>query len=295
MELNTTQLSALTRLFSSTVFGELAKKGRSPLLMRLLGHTVDVAPCQSHATIGDAFEAAFAVLKTAGMRNEYVYRSALTQKILMGKHSLRTASMLNEFRAGTCKADLVILNGTGTVYEIKSERDSLARLANQVQNYQKVFATVNVIASEDHIEGVRQVVPGEVGIMCLSRRYHVSVEREAIDRPDRICPVTVFESLRSAEAAAILKALGFDVPAVPNTQRHGVMRDLFAKLEPAPLHSEMVSTLKRTRSLASLSDLVDQLPASLHAAALSVPVRRSDHGRLVEAVATPLDAAMAWA
>ncbi|QKC83491.1 sce7726 family protein [Mesorhizobium sp. NZP2077] len=295
MELNTTQLSALTRLFSSTVFGELAKKGRSPLLMRLLGHTVDVAPCQSHATIGDAFEAAFAVLKTAGMRNEYVYRSALTQKILMGKHSLRTASMLNEFRAGTCKADLVILNGTATVYEIKSERDSLARLANQVQNYQRVFATVNVIASEDHIEGVRQVVPGEVGIMCLSRRYHVSVEREAIDRPDRICPVTVFESLRSAEAAAILKALGFDVPAVPNTQRHGVMRDLFAKLEPAPLHSEMVSTLKRTRSLASLSDLVDQLPASLHAAALSVPVRRSDHGRLVEAVATPLDAAMAWA
>jgi hypothetical protein len=73
------------------------------------------------------------------------------------------------------------------------------------------------------------------------------------------------------------------------------MRELFAKLEPTGLHREMVRTLKRTRSLASLSDLVDQLPASLHAAALSVPVRRSDHGRLVEAVATPLDAAMAWA
>ncbi|MER9495864.1 sce7726 family protein [Mesorhizobium sp. M0320] len=294
MELNTTQLSALTRLFSSTVFGELAKKGRSPLLMRLLRQTQGVASRQSHRTIGDAFEAAFALLRTAGMRNEYIYRSALTQKILMGKHSLRTASMLNEFRAGTCKADLVILNGTATVYEIKSERDSLARLANQVHNYQKVFATVNVISSEDHVEGVRQVVPDHVGIMCLSRRYQVSVEREAIDRPDQICPVTVLESLRSAEAAAILEALGVVVPAVPNTQRHGVMRELFAKLEPAPLHSEMVRTLKRTRSLAPLSDLVDQLPASLHAAALSVPVRRSDHGRLVEAVATPLDAAMAW-
>ncbi|MEI9986083.1 MAG: sce7726 family protein [Aliidongia sp.] len=55
---------------------------------------------------------------------------SVTQKILMGKHSLRTASMLNEFRAGSCKADLVILNGTATVYEIKSERDSLTRLAN---------------------------------------------------------------------------------------------------------------------------------------------------------------------
>ncbi|MER8553595.1 sce7726 family protein [Mesorhizobium sp. M1217] len=295
VEINTTQVSALTRLFSSTVFRELANKGRSPLLMRLLGLTESVARRQSDATVGDALEAAFALLKTAGMRNEYVYRSALTKKILMGKHSLRTASMLNEFRAGTCKADLVILNGTATAYEIKSERDSLGRLANQVQNYQKVFATVNVIASEDHIEGVRQVVPENVGIMCLSRRYQVSVEREAIDRPDCICPVTAFESLRSVEAAEVLKALGVAVPAVPNTQRHGVMRDLFAKLDPASLHREMVITLKRTRSLASLSDLIDQLPSSLHAAALSVPVRRSDHDRLVEAVATPLDAAMGWA
>jgi hypothetical protein len=57
----------------------------------------------------------------------------------------------------------------------------------------------------------------------------------------------------------------------------------------------MVRTLKHTRNLAPVSDLVDQLPASLHAAALSVPVRRADHGRLIEAVATPLNAAMAWA
>ncbi|MEI9986084.1 MAG: hypothetical protein WDN69_24645 [Aliidongia sp.] len=64
------------------------------------------------------------------------------------------------------------------------------------------------------------------------------------------------------------------------------MREQFADLEPGALHHEFVRTLKRTRNLAPLSDLVDQLPASLHAAALSIPVRRVDHGRLVEAVAT---------
>lgn len=246
------------------------------------------------ATVGDTFESAFEILKVAGRRDEYVYRAAISHKILMGTHSLQSASMLNEFRAGSCKADLVILNGTATVYEIKSERDSLSRLANQVENYKRVFAKVNVIASESHVDGVLATVPEDVGVMCLSRRYRISTVRNAVDCPQRVCPVTVFESLRLAEAIAILKALGVPVPNVPNTQRHAALRTLFAELDPATLHVEMVRTLKRTRNLAPLGELVDQLPNSLQAAALSIPVRRSDHNRLVTAVATPLRAAMAW-
>lgn len=288
------ELSALTCLFSSAIFHEMAKKGRSPRFRRLWDQTGLAARLDGNATVAIAFDSALSVLKTAGLRNEYVYRAALTKSILLGKHSLRTASMLNEFRAGSCKADLVILNGTASVYEIKSERDSLARLVNQVTNYKRVFATVNVIVSDIYVESVRQVVPPDVGIIRLSRGQHVSVAREAIDRPERICPLTVLESLRGAEAAAILQQLGIHVPIVPNTQRHSVMRELFAELDPAALHREMVGTLKRTRNLARLSDLVHRLPTSLHAAALSVPVRRSDHVRLVEAVTTPLDATRAW-
>lgn len=150
-----TELAVFSRLFSSAVFREMAKKGRSGLFKRLAGEVGLSGLCNADATVGDAFDLAFGVLRVAGQRDEYIYRSAISHKILMGTHSLRTASMLTEFRAGTCKADLVILNGTATVYEIKSERDSLARLANQVANYKKVFAKVNVIASEDH-EPVRQ-------------------------------------------------------------------------------------------------------------------------------------------
>lgn len=288
------ELPAMTRLFSSAVFREMAKKGRSALFSRLIKQTELVRRCSAKATVGDAFDAAFSVLKVAGRRDEYIYRAALTHKILMGKHSLHTASMLNEFRAGACKADLVILNGTATVYEIKSERDSLARLANQVENYKRVFAKVNVIASEGHVDGVMVTVPDDVGVMCLSKRYRISTVREAVNCPGRICPVTVLESLRADEAIAILKALGVKVPRVPNTLRHALLRDLFSELEPTSLHAEMVRTLRRTRDLAPLGELIEQVPRSLHAAALSIPVRRADHGRLIEAVGTPLDAAVAW-
>ena len=288
------QLSALTRLFSAAVFREMAKRGQSGLFRRLLGQTDLVDSVDQCATVGDAFDFAFDVLKIAGHRDEYIYRAAITQKVLMGTHSLRTASMLNEFRVGSCKADLVILNGTATVYEIKSERDSLARLANQVENYKRVFATVNVIANEGHVEGVLDIIPDDVGVMCLSKRYRITPVRKAVDCPERICPATVFESLRMAEGVAILQTMGVTVPEVPNTQKYAAMRELFAKLDPVALHVEMVRTLKRTRDLSPLSDLVDRLPRSLQAAALSISVHRSEHSKLIDATATPLRAAMTW-
>ena len=273
----------------------MAKEGQSATFARLFAQTGVDKTCPSDATVGDGFDAAFAVLKRAGLRDEYIYRAAVTHNVLIGKHSLNTACMLTEFRTGSCKADLVILNGTSTVFEIKSERDSLARLSNQVANYKKVFANVNVISSEAHVQAVLKTVPEDVGVMSFSRRHHISTIRNAEDRHDRICPSVVFESLRAVEAREILKTLGAPIPNLPNTKLYAAMRVIFAELRAADVHTAMVATLKRTRSLAPLSAFVDRLPASLHAAALSIQVRPREHNRLVEAVSTPLADSIAWA
>jgi hypothetical protein len=73
------------------------------------------------------------------------------------------------------------------------------------------------------------------------------------------------------------------------------MRAVFSQLDSTAVHKALVTTLKRTRDLAPLNELVDHLPRSLHAAALSVQVRRADHSRIVEAISTPLNAAKVWA
>lgn len=251
--------------------------------------------CSGDATVADGFDAAFAILKLEGLRNEYIYRTALTHKVLLGKHSLNTACMLTEFRAGDRKADLVILNGTATAYEIKSERDSLVRVVHQVTNYKKVFAKVNVIASETHLNGVLESVPEDVGVMCLSRRYRIRTVREAQDRPDRIDPLAVLDSLRFSEALSILEILGIQFPEIPNTKRYTAMQTIFSELDPTEIHLAMVTTLKKSRNLAPLSDLIDRLPSSLQAAALSIPVHRDEHNRLVNAVSTKLIDALSWA
>ena len=203
--------------------------------------------------------------------------------------------MLNEFRVGECKADLAILNGTATVYEVKSERDSLSRLERQVNAYAKVFAQVYVIAAENHIDALIGSLPGDVGILRLSNRHQISTLREAVDRPERTSPAAIFDSIRTEEARMILLAHGVSIPIVPNTALNSVLRELFVKLDAHKAHCGMVQVLKKTRNLMPLSELVAQLPQSLQTAALSVPLRKIDHARLVSAVNTRLEEAMAWA
>lgn len=294
MKPTTTNFSAASRIFSSSVYRQLAEKGRSPLFSSLLRDTGLLSKDVALNTVSEAFDSVFAMLRKAGQRDEYVYRAALTHNILLGRHSLNTASLLTEFRAGSCKADLVILNGTATVYEVKSERDSLTRLDNQLLNYRKVFAKVYVVVAEKFLQQVIDKTTADIGIMSLARWDRIKTVREAEDQVNSVCPATIFDSLRISEAKEILLKLGIEVPEVPNTKLHAAMRKLFENQDPATVHHEMVITLKRTRNLALLGGMLDQLPASLRPVALSTQIRSSDHERIIKALQTPINQAIGW-
>ena len=294
MNLAPEQLAAISRLFSSTVIREMARRGTSPLFARLASQSLLLESLSGSQPVYSLFDAAFSLLEREGNRHEYIYKAALTHRILLGKHSLQTASMLNEFRVGECRADLVILNGTSTVYEVKSERDSLTRLERQMAAYATVFARIYVIAGEKHVEAVMASVPKDVGILRLNSRYQISTLRDAADRPERTSSAAIFDSIRMLEARLILKMHGVSVPVVPNTELHSVLRQLFVGLQPRQAHDAMVQVLRKTRNLLPLSALIAQLPPSLQTAALSVPLRKLDHARLVTAVNTRLKDARVW-
>ena len=297
MQLTATQLSALSRLFSARVFREMADKGKSPLFAQLLSETglLNRHHFAMTKNVKWIFDVAFADLDKLGKRDEYVYRAALTHKILLGVHSLNTASMLTEFRVGNSKADVVILNGTSTVYEIKSERDSLTRLKSQLIDYRKVFANINVITAESHVGDVLKNTSDDIGVLSIGSRNHICTKREAIAHPELVCTVTILESLRSSEASAILSNMKIPVPEVPNTELRTAMREFFARLEPKCVHQQMVEILKKTRSLVSLSSLVKQMPKSLKTAVLTTQLRHAHHERLIAAINTPLNEAITWA
>ncbi|MEW8989286.1 MAG: sce7726 family protein [Klebsiella aerogenes] len=277
--LNPTQLSALSRMFSSSVISEIAKKGQSPLFSRLLSEaSVFEFDDADNVTIGDAFDTAFSLLRRSGLRNEYVYRSALIRNVLLGRHSLRTASMLTEFRIGSSKSD----------------RDSLARLESQLENYRKAFSKIYVIAGTAHIQDILEKTSEDVGVMSLVRWNRISIVREAKENTDYICTATIFDSLRLSEAIDILNELNIDIPDLPNTLMRNAIRGIFTKLNPIDVQSCMIKTLKRTRNLAPLSTLIANLPSALQSIALMVQLRSKDRDRLVETLNKPLNEAFKW-
>ena len=216
--------SAVVRFFSAGMLKQLAAKGQSAIFANVLREADVVGSGFTGSTVGDVFEYAFGYLKQRSHRDEYVYKSALTHKVLMGTHSLATASMITEFRVADRKADVVILNGTGTVYEIKSERDSLSRLRQQIGAFSTVFPKVNVVVGALHVDQVVASVPDDVGIMTLSDRYQISTVRGAIDNVGRTSSLAMFESLGMKEAELILRYLEIEYPNVPNTQRYEVLK-----------------------------------------------------------------------
>jgi len=288
------RLSATSRLFSQGLIRELAQKGSSAQFSRLAKESSLLDQTQCDSPLYTFFEKAFSLLKRKACRNEYTYKSALAHKILLGKHSLQTAAMLTEFRVGSSKADIAILNGTSTVYEIKSERDSLVRIHDQVSWYGRFFAHVNVITGENHIKNVLATVHEDVGVLLLTDRFQIATIRKSQYSPERISQEVIFDSIRRDEAKKILKKNGVEIPAVPNTLMYSSLRKLFLELTQHQAHEGMVEVLGTTRSQSAISDIIKAIPHSLQAVVLSLPLTKKEYSRLLNVMNIPIIEALKW-
>ena len=284
--------AALARLFSSSVVRELAHRGCSPLAGRLLYEAGLTNSLGDICTVRELFDWAYSILQIRGNRHEYIYKNAIAQKVLLGVHSLNTSCMLSEFRAGGCKADVVILNGTSAVYEIKSERDTLDRLEKQLCEYLRIFDRIQVITTESHISTLERSIPQSVGIQVLTDRFHISDYRLPASNAANVCPDQVFESLQRTEYLAILGRYGIAVPVVSNTRVHAVAKALFASLTPEQAHQGMVDVLKSTRNPIVLREFIRSVPDSLKAAAISVPLTSGERSRFLDVLDTELEAVL---
>lgn len=294
MIINAQNQTAISRLFSASVIREIASEGSFSAFSRLARESGLANELDQDLPISSVFEEAFFYSKATASRHEYVYKTAIVDKVLLGIHNLNTASMLTELRANRCRADVVVLNGTSTAYEIKSERDNLDKLEDQISAYRSVFARVNVIAAQKHVRTIRECVSPDVGIQVLSNRYQISTIREAETNPERVSPSSIFESLQLVESKEIAIQLGVDIPNVPNTRMHSALKILFSELDPVDVHTEMVKVLKRTRSLSRLSSFVDSLPKSLRTAGLTIKLNKNDRANLVDSMDTKFGDALKW-
>lgn len=275
----------LASVFSTRVFRALAAEQPEGLTARLAPlETVDVPDT---ATLGERFDVAHRSL-VASYRSEYVFKNTLVSKIVFGKHRPATAAAIMEMPMGDSEADLLVLNGTSTVYEIKTDLDQFSRLSGQLCDYCTHADRVYVVTSDGRAAAAEALVPDHVGILALKRSGALSTVRAAKSNLDQLRHEYLFRMLRRNEAQALLRdRIGYtpDVPAGYLSERMGT---LFGELDIADAHRLVVTQLRlRGRGAASLTS-AGGFPTSLRALAYGAELSGVGRQRLLRRLGQPV-------
>jgi len=113
---------------------------------------------------------------------------------------------------GEARIDLVVANGRLDGFEIKSDCDSLARLAQQVEIYGRVFDRMTVVSGPRYLGRVLEAVPTWWGVMAAANgEEHVRLRqvRRGRANPDRQAD-HIASLLDREHALALLASRGLD-------------------------------------------------------------------------------------
>ncbi len=223
--------------------------GRATLALRRLQDSAEL-PLGAGATVAEGLNALDHWLERH-YRNEYFYKNLVANKILIGRHSVRTATMLSEFAVGNSVADCVVVNGVATAYEIKTELDTPARLRKQLDDYRRAFSRVAVVTHHSLADPYLRMLEDEpIGLLVLTPRGTLAEAKPIDDDPSRLSIDVMFKALRKGEYTSATTNLTGYVPDVPNTQHFRACASRVEGLDPEAFHSEFRAQL-RGRTLAA--------------------------------------------
>ena len=264
---NLTYLRALAQLFSPPAIRSMAGMRLPSGMAGLIAESGLSGELPLAATNRTLIETIYRLLMRH-YRCEYVYKNAIAKKILVGRHRLADATMATELRCDTSKADFVILNGTSTVYEIKTELDNLDRLPGQISSYRKMFDRIFVVAHQALAELLWDSLDSDVGILALTPKGTLRQLRDSVAHAELVDPNCIFDSLRKPEYMAIVEKHFGPQPPLPNTMHYSHYRAIFATLSPVVAHAEMVGALKLRFRPPVDRPFLEQIPDSLIAGLL---------------------------
>jgi len=148
------------------------------------------------------------------MHTDKEVREALHRSVLIEHRRDGNTLVLNELglRHGTCRADIVVVNGFLHGFEIKSDVDTLDRLPQQIMVYNEVFDRVTLVVGEKHHGRALDMIPHWWGVKIASK-HDLKVDFLHHRRPTLntdLNPVAVAELLWRPEAVGILRGLGIE-------------------------------------------------------------------------------------
>ncbi|WP_288841894.1 sce7726 family protein [uncultured Deefgea sp.] len=266
----------VARLFSSKRLSEVAT-GDFSYLLKVAEHFRD--NLHEYFTAIDIFECSYSVL-SKDYRSEYFFKNTVAERLLLGRHSLNTATVLPEFRVGRSKADCVILNGSSTCYEIKSDFDNLDRLTEQLSSYRKIFDKVFVVVGKAHLEKVKSLCEDDIGILELTQRKNLSLIRDAKVATESVDISILMRSLRVHEYREIASIFSKKEINCSNTEVFSVCENILKGAPSSDVRAAFCATLKKSRKIEK--EYILSLPRSLMMAGIGFKLCAEHRRSLLE-------------
>lgn len=234
----------LAEMFSASFVQKMLEGRHSVHVHKVFETTGFDRLVRKNASIKTALLKAYNFL-SENYRCEYIFKTAIINEILIKRHSIQEANCITEFRTFNAKADVVILNGTSTVYEIKSDIDKLSRLPSQINAYEQIFDKVFVVSNEKNVSAINKIVSPNTGIMILNQDLSLVPVKEAKSNIEKLNKKLMFDCLRKPEYLDIIGGVYGAVPEVPNTLIHSRCKELFEKLPNSYAHKYFLDVLKK--------------------------------------------------
>lgn len=159
-------------------------------------------------------------------------RAALLSR-LRAEHSTDDSLVIEELGLwqGRARVDIAVINGSLSGFEIKSDRDTLTRLASQQAMYEQCFDAMTIVVGSKHLSSARNVLPrwwGIVEAVACADGVEFRPRRKARTNT-RVCAEAVVRLVWKNEASEILRANGVMIDAESHT-RHELWNLLLQKL-----------------------------------------------------------------
>lgn len=179
--------------------------------------------------------------------NDVMIRSVL-REILAERHSKdKKVRIIEELglRHGNSRIDIAVVNGIMDGYEIKSDQDTLLRLPEQINSYNKVFDKVTLVVGKSHLHDAIKIIPDWWGVLVAKINSDGQVVfntiREAEFNVDKNA-ISIAQLLWREEALKILEETG-EAAGLYSKTRDIIYKKLTSVLDQKTLCDKVRETL----------------------------------------------------
>lgn len=203
-------------------------------------------------------------------RSEYFYKNIIANKLLFGRHSPRTTTMLFEFGVGDSVLDCLMVNGRSVAYEVKSELDNPTKIATQLADYRRLVPTINIVTHHTRADEYLSLLRDSgAGLIAYNHRGNLSTVVEPTQNDSELSVPAMFKTLRKPEYREVIRQHFGGTPDVPNGRFFRECFELAQEIEPSEFHASWSKQVK-SRQQRAIAEIASPEFADIRALCLHI-------------------------